>query len=129
MDLLIAFLRAIIKSTQNEMREEALRLVERYCIGEPRYINKINIVDDVHDELVNLISEVEDFSWEDDYRCDFIQEYATRIQGMLFVIKGEYLSDGDRGLDPRVNDLDLDIMGAVSEIAFLREKYLAVPLN
>ena len=102
------------------MREEVLRLVEKYCIGEPRYINKTNIVDDVHDELARLIRDFKksgiDYENEES-RYDFIQDNVSRIQRILFVIKDKYVYEG-RGLDTRVDDLDLHIQDAVMKIAF-----------
>lgn len=48
-------------------------------------------------------------------------EMGFSVQCILVVIKPEYTCDGDRGLDMRVDEMDIEVQGLIEE--FFKRRY------
>ena len=97
-------------------------LVNKWCLGQPRYINRKRICKDIRRQLrmfdrvvwqaVNGGKKVTDRE---------LMEIVADVQSILVVIQPEYTGDGGRTLDMRIDEMDLEVQSLIEE--FFNRRY------
>lgn len=104
------------------IRDFTRELVEKWCLGQPAYINYEVMRKDIRTVLRTFDAEhaeklQDDASYLDE---DDIRIVSHDVQAILVVLKPDYVGD-DRCLDMRVEEMDLEIQGLVCE--FFERRY------
>jgi hypothetical protein len=86
------------------------QLLRDHLLAEPRYARLDVMSTDITKLLTDFIAE---FGPSKVYSHDNLIELTLKIFDILTGLKSEYIGSGDRGLDPRISDIDLDIQGAI----------------
>ena len=97
--------------TTTSIREFAHALVDKKCIAEPMFINEHAMRREIRRILRKTISRISEDPSSVDHH---IVECTYDVQKVLVVLKEKYFNSwDDRALDPRVDEMDLDIQGLI----------------
>jgi len=90
----------------------ALRV--KLCLAQSKYIHAHRVEKDLCDVLERMYHALLRFEAEDeDEIYEFATYYVSEVQDILLVLRPEYVDEGSRKLDRRVNEHDLAVTDAL----------------
>lgn len=104
------------------------QLYTKWCLGQSRYIREDVVKADLKHKTVTFMkgkvymdyrkpvhqdTSADDLEEEEDW-YNGVDELTTDLQDILVIIRGEYVGEGGRELDRRVEEMDLEVKGLVS---------------
>lgn len=95
---------------RQQVHRFANQLVRDHLLANPRYARLDVMTADIVKLLTDFIAEHRESKI---YSHDKLIEVAMEIFEILSGLKSEYIGSESRDLDPRVNDMDLEIQGAI----------------
>jgi hypothetical protein len=100
-----------------QAEKEAEQLVQNFCLGRSKYINKRAMVDDIKRLIIELATSLDYEDKESECNQEQIREFSYKIQDILLVLKPMYIDESSQCLSRKVYEHDLEISDEVEKIA------------
>ena len=110
------------KLTSKSIAKFTRELVEKWCLGQPRYINYETMRKDIRAILREFDEKARPVLSTDDetLSTDDFYKVSHDVQAILVVLKSYFVGDG-RCLDMRVDEMDLDVQFEIEK--FFERRY------
>lgn len=97
-------------------------LTEKWCLGTPQYVNHGQIRKDIRQILRKRDKDIARMLGDGKLMSnDGMMTMSLDIQSILMVVRDEYVWYDGRGLDPRIDEMDLKVRSLIEE--FFKRRY------